>query len=81
MATNKDIIKEMALMEQRIDSMEDKLDKVVEKLDMLTEKVLDPDYGVVARVNRNTSTRKLMSKSLWVIYVALIGLIIKMFLD
>ena len=52
MATNKDIIKEMALMEQRIDSMEDKLDKVVEKLDMLTEKVLDPDYGVVARVNR-----------------------------
>ena len=80
MATNKDIIKEMALMEQRIDSMEDKLDKVVEKLDMLTEKVLDPDYGVVARVNRNTSTRKIMSKSLWVIYVALIGLIIKMFL-
>jgi hypothetical protein len=58
MATNKDIIKEVALMEQRIDSMEDKLDKVVAKLDMLTEKVLDPDLGVVARVNRNTSTRK-----------------------
>jgi hypothetical protein len=81
MATNKDIIKEMALMEQRIDSMEEKLDKVVDKLDMLTEKVLDPDYGVVARVNRNTSIRKVMSKSLWVIYVALIGLIVKMFLD
>jgi hypothetical protein len=79
MATNKDIIKEVALMEQRIDSMEDKLDKVVAKLDMLTEKVLDPDLGVVARVNRNTSTRKVMSKSLWVIYVALVGLIVKMF--
>jgi hypothetical protein len=80
MATNKDIIKEMALMEKRIDSMEEKLDKVVDKLDRLTEKVLDPDHGVVARVNRNTSTRKIMSKSLWVIYVAIIGLIIKMFL-
>ena len=80
MATNKDIIKEMALMEQRIDLMDEKLEKMDKKLDMLTEKLLDPDYGVVARVNRNTSSRKILSKSLWVIYVAIIGLIIKMFL-
>ena len=50
-------------------------------LDMLTEKLLDPDYGVVARVNKNTSTRKIIVKALWVIYAATIGLIIKMFLD
>jgi hypothetical protein len=80
MATNKDIVKEMALMEQRIDSMEEKLDKMDSKLDMLTEKLLDPDYGVVARVNQNTSTRRVIVKALWVIYAATIGLIIKMFL-
>jgi|TARA_B110000967_G_C18802647_1_gene519323 hypothetical protein len=81
MATNNDIIKEMALMEHRINAMEDKLDKMDGKLDMLTEKLLDPDYGVVARVNQNTSTRKMIVKALWVIYIATIGLIIKMFFD
>ena len=81
MATNKDIVKEMALMEQRMDSMDEKLDKMDGKLDMLTEKLLGPDDGVVARVNKNTSTRKVMVKAMWVIYAATIGLIIKMFLD
>tara|TARA_R110000824_G_scaffold276132_2_gene464683 strand:+ start:759 stop:992 length:234 start_codon:yes stop_codon:yes gene_type:complete len=70
---------EIGLMKQRIESMEDKLDKMDGKLDMLTEKLLDPDYGVTARVNRNTSYRKIMSKALWAIYVITIGLVIKMF--
>ena len=66
-------------MKQRVRSMEDKLDKMDEKLDMLTEKLLDPDYGVTARVNRNTSYRKVMSKALWVVYGVLVGLIVKLF--
>ena len=70
---------DISLMEHRMNSMEDKLDKMNAKLDMLTEKLLDPDYGVTARANRNTSYRKVMSKALWVIYTILTGLIIKMF--
>ena len=70
---------DISLMEHRMNSMEDKLDKMNAKLDMLTEKLLDPDHGVTARVNRNTSYRKVMSKALWVIYTILTGLIIKMF--
>ena len=70
---------DISLMEHRMNSMEDKLDKMDGKLDMLTEKLLDPDYGVTARVNRNTSYRKIMSKALWVIYMVTIGLVIKMF--
>jgi len=70
---------EIGLMKLRIDSMEDKLDKMDAKLDMLTEKLLDPDHGVTARVNRNTSHRKIMSKALWVIYAAVLGVIIKLF--
>ena len=66
-------------MEQRMDSMEEKMDKIDSKLDMLTEKLLDPDYGVTARVNRNTSYRKIMTKALWAIYIVTIGLVIKMF--
>ena len=75
MATVKD---ELILMEHRMNSMEQKLDKMDGKLDMLTEKLLDPDYGVTARVNRNTTHRKLMSKALWVIYVVVFGLVIKL---
>tara|TARA_R100000152_G_C6741127_1_gene164917 strand:+ start:714 stop:950 length:237 start_codon:yes stop_codon:yes gene_type:complete len=70
---------EIGLMKQRMGSMEEKLDKMDEKLDMLTEKLLDPDYGVTARVNRNTSYRKVMSKALWVIYAVVVGLIVKLF--
>jgi len=70
---------DISLMEHKMSSMGDKLDKMNDKLDMLTEKLLDPDHGVTARVNRNTSYRKIMSKALWVVYTILIGLIIKMF--
>ena len=64
-------------MEHRMNSMEDKLDKMNGKLDMITERLLDPDSGVTARVNRNTTHRKLMSKALWVIYAVVIGVVIK----
>ena len=69
---------DISLMEHRMNSMEDKLDKMDGKLDMLTEKLLDPDHGVTARVNRNTTHRKVMSKALWVIYAVMIGVIIKL---
>ena len=73
------LAQKIALMEQRMNSVETKIDRIDEKMDMLTEKLLDPDRGVTARVNRNTSYRKVMSKALWVVYTILTGLIIKMF--
>ena len=69
----------ISLMEHKMNSMENKLDRMNEKLDMITERLLDPDSGVAARVNRNTSYRKIMSKALWAIYIVTIGLVIKMF--
>ena len=69
---------DISLMQHRMDLMGDKLDKMDGKLDMLTEKLLDPDYGVTARVNRNTTHRKVMSKALWIIYAIVIGVIIKL---
>ena len=81
MATNKDIVKEMALMEQRMDSMDEKLDKMDSKLDMITGRLLDPDDGVSARVNKNTSARKNIARALWVLYGIVVGALIKLFLD
>ena len=41
----------------------------------IKKKLLDPDDGAVARVNRNTSFRKGAQKTLWSIWVAIIGIL------
>jgi len=46
--------KEIALMKLRMDSMEEKIDNIDEKIDMLMTRLLDPDEGLVIRVNKNT---------------------------
>ena len=41
-------------------------------------RLLDPDNGTISRVNKNTSFRKNAQKTLWSIWIALIGIIGKM---
>ena len=71
--------KEIALMQQRMDQMDKKLDKMDEKLDMLTKQLLDPDKGVAARVNQNTSARKTLARAMWIIYDIVAAALAKMF--
>ncbi len=70
---------ELVSMKKDIGSINDKMDNIESKLDMLTEKLLNPDTGVTARVNRNTSMRKVLVKAMWVIYTVTIGAIITIF--
>jgi uncharacterized protein YfkK (UPF0435 family) len=72
---------ELIAMKKDISTMDGKIDKIDSKLDMLTEKLLDPDKGVTARVNRNTAMRKVLVKAMWVIYTITIGALIKIFTD
>ena len=51
-----------------------------EKLDMLTKQLLDPDSGIAARVNQNTSARKTMTKAIWILYAAVAAALAKIFL-
>ena len=59
--TNKQLHEEMLVMKQ--------------DLREIKKKLLDPDDGAVARVNRNTSFRKGAQKTLWSIWVAIIGIL------
>jgi len=70
---------ELVSMNKDISSMKGKIDSIDTKLDMLTEKLLNPDTGVTARVNRNTAMRKVLVKAMWVIYGLTIGAMIKIF--
>ena len=70
---------ELISMKKDITTMNSKIDNIGDKLDMLTEKLLNPDTGVTARVNRNTAMRKILVKAMWVIYGVAIAAIIKIF--
>ena len=70
---------ELISMKKDIGSINEKVDNIASKLDMLTDKLLNPDSGVTARVNRNTSMRKILVKAMWVIYTVTIGAIITIF--
>ena len=54
---------ELISMKKDITSINEKVDNIASKLDMLTDKLLNPDSGVTARVNRNTAMRKSFSQS------------------
>jgi hypothetical protein len=70
--TNKE---QMLMMNKDIVSLKEKMDSFDNKLDILTEKLLNPDNGVTARVNRNTSMRKVIVKAVWGLYALALGAI------
>ena len=70
--TNKE---QMLMMNKDIVSLKEKMDSFDDKLDILTDRLLDPDNGVTARVNRNTSMRKVIVKAVWGLYALALGAI------
>ena len=89
-ATNTDIIEKLECMEIRLPNGE--LEQIQNDLKDIKEILLDPEDGLVVRVNKNTYWRKqvdvdaikelknfksTVTKALWIVYVAVIGLISK----
>tara|TARA_R110001592_G_scaffold5517_3_gene30360 strand:- start:25115 stop:25330 length:216 start_codon:yes stop_codon:yes gene_type:complete len=67
-------------MTRRISNSELHEDIVEIKQDVraLREKLLDPDLGVISRVNRNTSFRHSANKVLWSVWIAIVGIIARL---
>ena len=91
MATNKDIIKKLECVESRLTNGE--LEEMHEMIKEIKEVLLDPEDGIIVRVNKNTYWRKQINiqdiedlksfknnvtKALWVVYSAVVGIIIKL---
>ena len=72
---------EIVSMKKDIGSINEKMDNLDSKLDMITERLLNPDKGVAARVNRNTAMRKVLVKAMWMIYAITLGALIKLFTE
>lgn len=72
---------EIVSMKKDIGSINEKMDNLDSKLDMITERLLNPDKGVAARVNRNTAMRKILVKAMWMIYAITLGALVKLFTE
>jgi hypothetical protein len=76
--TNADLYNDIQLLKQDIEYMKEGQAKMQNDLTMIKKTLLDPDAGTIARVNQNTNFRKSAQKTLWSIWIALIGIIGKM---
>ena len=91
MATNKDIIEKLGCVEARLTNGE--LEEIHQTVKEIKVVLLDPEDGLIVRVNKNTYWRKeidvdefkalvrwktSINQAIWVAYTALIGIITKL---
>ena len=73
--TNENLYTEIKLVKQELCHVKDNQVRMQTDLAMIKKTILNPDYGTVARVNKNTAFRKSTGKVLWSIWVVLLGVI------
>ena len=91
MATNKDIIEKLDCVEARLTNGE--LEEIHQTVKEIKEVLLDPEDGLIVRVNKNTFWRKeidadefkalirwkqTINSAIYVVYTALVGIILKL---
>ena len=91
MATNKDIIQKLECVETKL--MSGELEEIHETVKEIKEVLLDPEDGLIVRVNKNTFWRKeidadefkallrwkqSVTHAMWIAYTALTGIILKL---
>lgn len=75
--TNEHLHNELNLVKQEMAHVKHAQVKMQTDLSMIKERLLNPDEGTVARVNKNTSFRKSTNKVLWSIWITLLGILTK----
>ena len=91
MATNKDILQRLESIESKLPNGE--LEEMHGMIKEIKEILLDPEDGLIVRVNKNTFWRKeidadefkalirwkqSVTHAMWVVYSALVGIILKL---
>ena len=91
MATNKDILQRLESIEEKLPNGE--LEDMHKMIKEIKEILLDPEDGIIVRVNKNTYWRKeidsdefkalirwkqTINSALYVVYTAVVGIILKL---
>ena len=77
--TNADLAAELMSMKKDNEQLTARISELHKDIRDIKVTLLDPDNGAIARVNRNTEFRQATTKALWVVYAALVGIIVKIF--
>ena len=76
--TNQDLHSEINLVKQDVVHIKTTQAKMQEDISMIKERLLNPDNGAIARVNRNTDFRKKAGAALWSVWTVMIGVLAKL---
>ena len=76
--TNADLHNEIQLLKQDLEHVKAGQTKMANDVTMIKKTLLDPDSGTISRVNQNTTFRRSAQKTLWSLWVAVLGIIGKM---
>lgn len=76
---NTEIHNEIQLIKKDIEFLKESQIKVQSDISEIKKTLLDPDDGAIARVNKNTEFRKVASAALWSIWIAMLGVLAKLF--
>ena len=74
-----EIHNEIQLIKKDIEFLRESQIKVQTDISEIKKTLLDPDDGAIARVNKNTEFRKIASAALWSIWIAMLGVLAKLF--
>jgi len=73
--TNEHLHSEIKLVKQDIEYVKDNQSRMQEDITMIKKTLLGPDSGTISRVNKNTEYRKKAQKTMWSVWIAILGLI------
>ena len=76
--TNEHLHSEIKLVKQEVEYIKDNQERMQADLTMIKKTLLGPDDGTISRVNKNTAFRKGAQRTLWSIWIVLIGMLGKM---
>ena len=91
MATNKELLERLHCIESRLPNGE--LQEIHETVKEIKESLLDPEDGIIVRVNKNTYWRKELdadefkallrwkqsvTHAMWLVYSAVLGILVKL---
>ena len=76
--TNAELHNEIKLVQKDMEHLKQGQTQMQSDISMIKKTLLDPDYGTIAKVNRNTDFRKKANTALWTVWGVVVGLVAKL---
>jgi uncharacterized protein (UPF0335 family) len=66
---------DLSYITRRVEQLSDEQTNIKEDLSSVKDALLNPEDGVIVKVNKNTDYRMRTSKAIWVLFMSVLGLI------